>query len=95
VSNLTGVPQIWMVDSKGGWPELVTALDDPVGGVIWSPDGKWLAFSVSPGGGMNGQVQKRLPGSIISRDQRVRPQRSRLLGIWEEVRQSRQPRTSV
>ena len=56
VSNLNGVPQVWIVDAGGGWPSLVTALDDQVGGVKWSPDGKWLAFSLAPGGGMNQQI---------------------------------------
>jgi dipeptidyl aminopeptidase/acylaminoacyl peptidase len=56
VSDLNGVPQIWTVPTEGGWPNLVTALDDPVGGVTWSPDGAWLAFSLAPGGGMNRQV---------------------------------------
>jgi dipeptidyl aminopeptidase/acylaminoacyl peptidase len=56
LSNLTGVPQVWTVPIDGGWPTLVTALDDPVGGVHWSPDGTWLAISVAPGGGMNQQV---------------------------------------
>src|SRR5262245_5060737 len=56
VSNMNGVPQIWTVSADGGWPELVTALDDAVGGVQWSPDGAWLAFNVAPGGGMNEQV---------------------------------------
>lgn len=56
VSDLTGVPQLWTVATEGGWPDLVTVLDDPVGGVTWSPDGEWLAFSLAPGGGMNGQV---------------------------------------
>jgi Tol biopolymer transport system component len=35
---------------------MVTALEDPVGGVAWSPEGDWLAISVAPGGGMNQQV---------------------------------------
>ncbi|MFQ5701618.1 MAG: S9 family peptidase [Acidobacteriota bacterium] len=56
VSNLTGVPQVWTVSVEGGWPRRVTALDDAVGGVTWSPAGKWLAFSLAPGGGMNQQV---------------------------------------
>src|SRR5262249_54077956 len=55
VSNLSGVPQVWTVSAAGGWPEPVTALDDQVGGVEWSPDGAWLAFSPAPGGGMNQQ----------------------------------------
>ncbi len=56
VSNLTGLPQIWAVSSAGGWPDLLTSLDDPIGSVRWSPDGEWLAFSLAPGGGMNQQV---------------------------------------
>ena len=56
VSDLNGIPQVWTVASDGGWPTLVTGLDDPVSRVAWSPDGEWLAFSLAPGGGMNGQV---------------------------------------
>ena len=56
VSNLSGSPQIWTVDADGGFPNRVTALDDPVGFADWSPDGEWLAFTLAPGGGMNEQV---------------------------------------
>jgi dipeptidyl aminopeptidase/acylaminoacyl peptidase len=58
-SNLTGVPQIFTVSSAGGWPDQVTAFEDPVGSVSWSPDGSRLAFSLAPGGGMNQQVLTR------------------------------------
>ena len=61
VSNMSGSPQIWSVATEGGWPVQVTALDDPVGFVTWSPDGKWLAFSLAPGGGMNTQVYLARP----------------------------------
>ncbi len=56
VFDLTGLPQVWTVPVEGGWPTLVTALDDQVSGVSWSPDGAWLAFTLAPGGGMNTQV---------------------------------------
>ena len=56
VSDLNGMPQVWIVPTEGGWPELVTSLNDQVQGVSWSPDGAWLAFSLAPGGGMNSQV---------------------------------------
>ena len=56
VSDLTGTPQVWTVPVEGGWPDQVTALADPVGSVIWSPGGEWLAFSMAPGGGMNQQI---------------------------------------
>lgn len=56
VSNLSGQPQVWTVPATGGFPELVTPLEDPVGQVRWSPAGALLAFTVAPGGGMNEQV---------------------------------------
>ncbi|HEX9669448.1 MAG TPA: S9 family peptidase [Thermoanaerobaculia bacterium] len=56
VSNLSGLPQVWVVAAAGGWPRQVTAFDDPVGAVQWSPDGAWLAFSLAPGGGLNTQL---------------------------------------
>lgn len=56
VSDLSGLPQVWTISSDGGWPKQVTALDDQVQSVSWSPDGSWLAFSVAPGGGMNTQI---------------------------------------
>ncbi len=56
VSDLSGIRQVWKVPTDGGWPELVTAVDDDVQMVLWSPEGTWLAFSVAPQGGMNTQV---------------------------------------
>jgi dipeptidyl aminopeptidase/acylaminoacyl peptidase len=58
VSNLSGLPQIWTAPVGGGFPRQVTALDDPVQSVAWSPNEAydWLAFTVAPGGGMNTQV---------------------------------------
>jgi Tol biopolymer transport system component len=50
------MPQVWSVSADGGWPTPVTALDDPVNSVEWSPSGDWLAISVAPGGGMNSQI---------------------------------------
>ena len=56
ISDLNGTPQVWIVPTQGGWPEMITSLDDQVQEVSWSPDGTWLAFSLAPGGGMNRQV---------------------------------------
>ena len=56
VSDLTGMPQIWVVPIEGGWPTLLTADNDPVGFVTWSPASDWLAYSLAPGGGMNTQI---------------------------------------
>ena len=68
VSNMTGIPQIFIVPAAGGWPDQVTAFEDPVGSVSWSPGGSWLAFSLAPGGGMNQQVYLVRPdGSGVKR----------------------------
>ncbi|MGE4070450.1 MAG: prolyl oligopeptidase family serine peptidase [Lysobacterales bacterium] len=56
LTNLSGSPQVWVVAAAGGYPRQVTAFDDPVGDVAWSPDGQTLAYSLSPGGGLNTQI---------------------------------------
>jgi dipeptidyl aminopeptidase/acylaminoacyl peptidase len=68
VCDMSGLPQIWTVPVEGGWPILISAFDDPVGGVNWSPNSDWLAFSIAPGGGMNSQVYvAKADGSSIKR----------------------------
>jgi dipeptidyl aminopeptidase/acylaminoacyl peptidase len=54
--NLSGSPQLWAVPTQGGWPVQLTAFDDPVSGVTWSPAGDWVALTIAPGGGMNTQI---------------------------------------
>ena len=56
VCDLSGVPQVWTAATEGGWPTLVTTLEDPVTVVEWSPTSDWLAILVAPGGGMNTQI---------------------------------------
>jgi dipeptidyl aminopeptidase/acylaminoacyl peptidase len=56
LTNITGSPQVWTVPADGGYPDQVTALDDPVTAVEWSPTGEWIAIEVAPGGGLNQQV---------------------------------------
>jgi dipeptidyl aminopeptidase/acylaminoacyl peptidase len=56
LTNISGLPQAWIVSANGGWPDQVTALEDPVSRVLWSPNGDWLALEVAPGGGLNSQV---------------------------------------
>ena len=58
ISNESGSPQVWMrsLDSSHPVPRQLTRLPDPVGRVEWSPTGKWLAYTVSPGGGLNTQI---------------------------------------
>jgi dipeptidyl aminopeptidase/acylaminoacyl peptidase len=56
VCDMSGVPQVWTAATEGGWPTLVTTLEDPVNSVEWSPTSDWLAILVAPGGGMNTQI---------------------------------------
>lgn len=68
ISNVTGIPQAWTVPTAGGWPELITAFDDPVSTLSWSPDGSWILLSLAPGGGMNVQLYLVRPdGSELKR----------------------------
>jgi dipeptidyl aminopeptidase/acylaminoacyl peptidase len=82
VSNVTGRPQIWTVATAGGWPDLVTAFDDPVPRVAWSPDGAWLACLVAPGGGMNTQVYLLRPDGTGVRRLTAGGQDNNWLGPW-------------
>ena len=61
ITSISGSPQVWTVSATGGWPDQVTAFDDPVAGVRWSPDGAWLAVQVAPGGGLNEQIYVMRP----------------------------------
>lgn len=57
LSNESGSPQIWVRDLKRRIaPRQLTSLPDPVGIVMWSPTGEWLAYTVAPGGGLNTQI---------------------------------------
>jgi dipeptidyl aminopeptidase/acylaminoacyl peptidase len=82
VSDLSGVPQVWIVDAAGGWPRQVTALDDQVSGVSWSPDGEWLAFSLAPGGGMNQQIYLVRPNGMEMRRLTPGGEENNWIGAW-------------
>ncbi len=56
ITRLSGTPQVWVAPTTSGYPRQVTAFDDPVTSVLWSPDGAWLAVGVAPGGGLQEQI---------------------------------------
>ncbi|MCY3834780.1 MAG: S9 family peptidase [Chloroflexi bacterium] len=56
ISDINGSPQAWRISVEGGFPAAVTAFEEQVTRVIWSPDGEWLAVESAPGGGMNTQI---------------------------------------
>jgi dipeptidyl aminopeptidase/acylaminoacyl peptidase len=56
ISNMSGMPQLWIVPVEGGFPRMVTNGDDPVVNAEWSPASDWLAVTIAPGGGLNTQI---------------------------------------
>ena len=56
-----------------------------VGGVTWSPDGKWLAFSLAPGGGMNQQVYLVRPDGTEMRRLTDGGKDNNWLGGWNDA----------
>jgi dipeptidyl aminopeptidase/acylaminoacyl peptidase len=82
VSDASGLPQVWIVPTEGGTPVPVTDLNDPVESVLWSPDGEWLAFLVSPGGGMNKQVYLAHPDGSALRRLTDGKKENNYMGVW-------------
>jgi dipeptidyl aminopeptidase/acylaminoacyl peptidase len=82
VSNLNGIPQVWTMSASSGFPKLVTAFDDPVGFVTWSPDSKWLAFNDAPGGGLNEQIYVSRPDGSELRRLTEGGKENNFLGDW-------------
>lgn len=82
VTNISGLPQVWAVPATGGYPTLVTAFEDPVGFVVWSPDGRWLAFNVAPGGGFNEQIYVSRPDGTGLRRLTEGGKENNFLGDW-------------
>ena len=56
LSNVTGSPQAWIFDRASGTTRQLTDLPDVVSNLAWSPTGKWIAYEVAPGGGLNTQI---------------------------------------
>ncbi|MFF9624916.1 S9 family peptidase [Streptomyces griseosporeus] len=51
-----GVPQLWTGPADGEAVRLLDDGPDPVTEVSWSPDGRWIAYTVAPGGGEHTRV---------------------------------------
>lgn len=82
ISDLSGVPQVWIVPVTGGWPRMVTAGEDPVTGVQWSPKSDWLAVSIAPGGGLNSQIYVVRPDGTGMRRLTDGGKENNWLGDW-------------
>ena len=82
ITNISGSPQVWIVAAAGGWPQQVTALEDPVTGLDWSPNGTWLAIEVAPGGGLNSQIHLVRPDGTDLRRLTDGGKENNRLGQW-------------
>lgn len=82
ITNISGSPQVWIVPVAGGYPRQVTALDDPVTGMTWSPDGRWIALQVAPGGGLNSQIHVVRPDGTALRRLTAGGKENNWLGRW-------------
>jgi dipeptidyl aminopeptidase/acylaminoacyl peptidase len=88
VSDVTGAQELWTVSAKGGWPTQLTSLDERVGDVRWSPDGRWLVFTSDYGGNERrdlyripaegGEVEKLTDTKLSESDPRWSPDGKRL-----------------
>jgi dipeptidyl aminopeptidase/acylaminoacyl peptidase len=82
ISDANGMPQVWIAPTEGGEAAQVTNLADPVERVIWSPCDEWLAFSVSPGGGMNKQLYVVLADGTGLRRLTDGGKENNFMGVW-------------
>jgi dipeptidyl aminopeptidase/acylaminoacyl peptidase len=48
-TQISGAPQLWVVDAAGGWPRQLT-FGEPVTFHRWSPTGEWIVYGVDRNG---------------------------------------------
>lgn len=56
LTNITGVPQVWVVDASGGWPDQITFYEERILQAHFSPAADQLIFSRDIGGNENAQL---------------------------------------
>ncbi|MBI4234459.1 MAG: S9 family peptidase [Chloroflexi bacterium] len=56
LTDITGTPQVWAVDTRSGWPDQVTFFDERVGLAEYSPTEDLLVFAMDQGGSERHQL---------------------------------------
>ncbi|QIN84293.1 alpha/beta fold hydrolase [Rubrobacter tropicus] len=56
LTEITGIPQVWEVPAKGGWPEQLTFHEERVSGAEYSPTTNGLLFGMDAGGNERSQL---------------------------------------
>ena len=59
--NITGIPQVWRVSVKSGWPEQLTYYDERVTAAFCSPTEETLAFATDTGGNERDKIYLLTP----------------------------------
>lgn len=76
LTNITGTPQVWMIDAAGGWPHQLTFYEDRVDFISWSPDGTGMIFGKAKGGDENQQLYWMSPDGVeikaLTNDAKIR-----------------------
>jgi dipeptidyl aminopeptidase/acylaminoacyl peptidase len=80
--NTTGTAQVWSVAATGGWPEQLTAYEDRVDFVEWSPAGTGLVFGKAVGGNENAQLYWLAPDGAEIRALTAAPKVRYNFGGW-------------
>jgi dipeptidyl aminopeptidase/acylaminoacyl peptidase len=82
VSNIAGIPQAWVVSTSGGWPRPLSLTDDPVRLVRWSPDGRWILFTMDAKGDERTQLYLVRPDASETVALTSRPHAIYSFGDW-------------
>jgi Tol biopolymer transport system component/dienelactone hydrolase len=56
LANITGIPQVWEVPARGGWPDQLTFFDERVSFVEFAPAGERCVFGMDLGGSERTQL---------------------------------------
>jgi dipeptidyl aminopeptidase/acylaminoacyl peptidase len=80
--DTSGVPQVYRLDSPAQEPAPLTALADIVRSVHWSPDGRWLLFTMDHGGDERHQLYLLAPDGSELRPLTRHPQAIHQFGDW-------------
>jgi Tol biopolymer transport system component len=56
ISDITGVPQAWILDIATGRIDQLTLFSERVSSAVFSPNGECLALSMDPGGSERHQI---------------------------------------
>ena len=83
LSDITGVPQLWLIDEEGGWPHQLTFFEDRVSLAEWRPTGERILFAMDAAGDERHQLyllDPRSPREIVSLDHD--PAVMHVFGAW-------------